>query len=266
MSRSVAFVALVPHPPILISEIGCGREREAAETLAAYSHLREQLAASRAERILLISSHGVITLRRFHILTAEPAGTLSRFGADLRFQFAGDPEFARAALDAAGEVPLAPAPFWEEGDHSAWVPLHLLDAAALDLPLAIAGVSFLPARDHFELGRLLRRTIDASGKRTAVIASGDGAHTLTQESPSGFHPQAREFQDAVDRAISEWDAEAAFGFNDELRQAVDESVVSPLAVLMGLLDGDAVEPRVLSAEAPWGVAYTAAEIALEPAD
>lgn len=266
MSSSVVFAALTPHPPILIPEIGRGQELEAAETLAAYVRLKQRLAESGAERILLISSHGVVTLRRFHILTAEPAGTLARFGADLRFQFPADPEFAQAALDAAGEVPLAPAPFWEEGDHSAWVPLHLLDAAALDLPLTIVGISFLPARDHFELGRLLRRAIDASGRRTAAIASGDGAHTLTETSPSGFHPQAQSFQDALDAAIAEWDAAAVLGFDDELRQAVDESVVSPLAVLMGLLDGDAVAPRVLSAEAPWGVAYTAAEIGLEPAD
>lgn len=261
----ITFAALVPHPPILLPQIGQGREREAAATLAAYAHLRDRLRASGAERILLIATHGIVTLHRFHVLAGPLQTGLARFNApEISLDLPADRPFADLLTEVARErgVPLSPTPLWEESDHSACVPLSLLDAEALGLPVAVVGISFLPAAAHLELGRAIAEALRRSAVPTAVIASGDGAHTLSDDSPSGFHPEARAFQDHVDAALARLDARALLNIDEDLRQAVDESVVSPAAALLGIAESRAACAKILSAEAPWGVAYTAAEIIL----
>lgn len=259
----VALAALVPHPPILLPQIGQGREREAAATLAAYAHLRACLKNSGAQRILLIATHGIVTLHRFHLLAGPLKTSLARFDApQISIDLPTDQPFNDLLLETARQrgIPLSPTPFWEESDHSACVPLTLLDAQSLQLPLAVVGISFLPAAAHLELGRAIADAIHRDGTPTAVIASGDGAHTLAQNSPSGFHPRARAFQDQFDRALAELDSNTLLDLDENLRQAVDESVVSPASVLLGITESRPARAKILSAEAPWGVAYTAAQI------
>ena len=266
MPASIPFAALVPHPPILLPQIGQGRERRAAATLNAYACLRDRLQNSGAQRILLIATHGIVTLHRFHLLAGPLQTSLANFNAPgISLDLPTDQPFTNLLLQVAREraTPLSPTPVWEESDHSACVPLALLDAQSLQLPIAVVGISFLPAAAHLELGRAIAEAIRRSGVPTAIIASGDGAHTLSEASPSGFHPEARAFQDQFDAALADLDPQALLDFGENLRQAVDESVVSPASVLLGIAESSPARAEILSAEAPWGVAYTAANITLD---
>lgn len=258
---TLSLAAVVPHPPILLPEIGAGREAAAQETLDAYAVIADALRADRPDRLLLISTHGIVTLGRFHLLTAPLTGDLEPFGApQCRIEQPNDPTFADAVLAAARrrEQPLAPVEHWEPHDHSAIVPLTLLHNALGETPTTVVSVCFRSSREHYEFGRCLAEAIASAPGRTAVVASGDGAHTLSAESPQGFHPQAAPFQRAFDDALQAWDTVAILGFEEELRREIDESVVSPTAVLAGILRGRPTRVELLAAEAPWGVAYTTA--------
>lgn len=265
---TISLAAVVPHPPILLPEIGCGREAATQATLDAYAAITRALQDDPPDRLLLISTHGIVTLGRFHLLTAPLTGDLEPFGApQCRIEQPHDPLLADAVLAAAEarRQPLAAVGHWEPHDHSAIVPLTLLADAISDTPTTVLSVSFRSAREHCAFGRSLAAAIDAVGGRTAVIASGDGAHTLTQESPQGFHPQAAPFQRAFDAALQAWETETILGFDEDLRRQIDESVVSPTAMLIGALQGQDIRVHPLTAEAPWGVAYTTALIELEAA-
>ena len=258
---TISLAAVVPHPPILLPEIGAGREAAARATLDAYAVIADALRASGPDRLLLISTHGIVTLGRFHLLTAPLAGDLEPFGAaQCRVEQPCDATLADLALAAARRCgqPLAPVEQWEPHDHSAIVPLTLLGDALGGTPTTVVSVCFRSAREHYAFGRCLAEAIAGAPGRTAVIASGDGAHTLSAESPQGFDPRAGPFQRAFDKALREWDTEAILGFDEELRREIDESVVSPTAVLAGVLHGQPTRVELLAAEAPWGVAYTTA--------
>lgn len=256
----ITFAALLPHPPILIAAIGAGRERAAQRTLEAYGEVGAQLRVARPERLLLISTHGIVTLRRFHLLAAPLHGSLAPFGApDCRIEQPHDRVLSVAIRRAAerDEQPLTTVEQWEPHDHSVLVPLSLLEDAVNGMPTVVVSVCFRSAAEHRQFGRSLVRAATEVPGATAVIASGDGAHTLRPDSPQGYHPQAALFQQAFEDALANWDIDALLGFDDGLRSEIDESVVSPTAILVGLLKGVA-SPRLLAAEAPWGVAYTTA--------
>ena len=263
---TISLAALLPHPPILLPQIGAGRETAAQQTLDAYAAVERELHRNPPDRLLLISTHGIVTLRRFHLLTAPLTGDLEPFGAPhCRIEQPYDPTFADALLQAAQthDQPLTPVTSWEPHDHSAIVPLTLLRNALADTPTTVLSISFRSTHDHHDLGYSLSEAVNSAPGRTAVIASGDGAHTLTTDSPHGFHPSAEPFQQAFDDALQRWNPESILSFDDDLRRQIDESVVSPTAVLTGLLHNQQVRPQLLSAEAPWGVAYTAALLHIE---
>ena len=51
------WAALMPHPPILVPEVGRGRENEARETLKGLELLAESLRDRRPDALLVLSPH-----------------------------------------------------------------------------------------------------------------------------------------------------------------------------------------------------------------
>lgn len=77
------WAAVMPHPPIIIPEVGQGREREASVTLQGMTKLMERLGEMEMpERLLLISPHQPYTIDAFSINRAPAVrGSLAPFGA-----------------------------------------------------------------------------------------------------------------------------------------------------------------------------------------
>ena len=255
--------AVLPHPPILLPEIGQGREAEAQATLDAYASVAGRLQDLEVRRLLMISTHGIVTLGRFHALRSEIAGDFGRFGAAaLTYGHRTDTVLIDAVMSAADDhdVPFTAVSSWEQSDHSIGVPIRLL-AGALPAQIAVVSMSFRSALDHVAAGRAVGAALAGIGERAAVIASGDAVHSLSDGSPIRQHPRASEVQQAIESAITAWSADGLMALDDGLRRAVDESVVSPTLMLMGALEGAAsVKARILAAEHPWGVGYVTALI------
>ncbi len=51
---------MVPHPPLIIPEIGRGEERKIQDTVDAYREIAGRIAALKPETIVLISPHQVM--------------------------------------------------------------------------------------------------------------------------------------------------------------------------------------------------------------
>ena len=254
--------AVVPHPPILLPQIAQGREVHAQATLDAYRAVGQRLRDAQVQRLLLISTHGVVTLNRFHILSSGLQGDFERFGRPrLTFEHPADRELVELILAAAeqDDVPLTSTPIWEQSDHSLGVPITLLQD---DLPdqVAVLSISFRSAQDHYRLGQTIGAALDGLDESTAIIASGDAVHRLNEHSPRGPHPRGAELQRQFETALADWNHQSLIEIDDSLRREVDESVISPTLILMGALGGRAARPHILCSEHPWGVGYVTALI------
>ena len=51
---------MVPHPPMIIPEIGKGREESVRETIDAYEKVAEEIARLKPETIIITSPHSVM--------------------------------------------------------------------------------------------------------------------------------------------------------------------------------------------------------------
>jgi len=254
--------AVLPHPPILLPQIAQGREAHAQATLNAYQTVAVRLRELGVQRLLLISTHGIVTLNRFHTLATDLSGNFERFGhPGLTFEHPIDQQMAQRLVASAesADLPLTQTTIWEQSDHSLGVPITLL-GDALPPAIGVVSISFRPPADHYRLGQSIGHALSELSEPTAIIASGDAVHRLNEDSPRGAHPRGQEVQQTYETALTSWDHETLIGMDDSLRREVDESVISPTLILMGAMqDLDAI-PRILSSEHPWGVGYVTALI------
>ena len=263
------FAAVTPHPPIIVPEVGRGQERVTQATLDAYAELRAELGEARPQVLVFICPHGPLRRDEFVVLRGALRGNLGRFGAqDVRFERETDTELVAALLAAAGErgVPLAAVEAWEPDDHSLWVPLYHLGAAAPQARVLLLAISFAEPRAHHALGEALAAVLAATPKRVAIVASADGAHALKQDGPYGYHPMAPVFEEQFHAAFEAWDQEAILSVEEQLRAQAAEDSIPSLAILMGALAPWAVHPHILASEAPWGVGYMTARVGVEEQD
>ena len=181
---------VVPHPPLLIPDIG-GKDRESVRsTSAAMDELSRRIAELDPEVLLMISPHTPPYRDSFTIKTAPMLeGSFASFGKpNVRISKQNDiglvEEIAKKA-EVEG-VPLIPSRAtstrWsgtgEELDHGLLVPLYYLDQA-LESPVVCFSISGLPYRDHFRLGEVAR---DACEERAQGVLrrSGDLSHALKE--------------------------------------------------------------------------------------
>lgn len=202
----LTFGVISPHPPIIIPEIG-GKEIEKVQrTTSALKLAAKTMAASKPERIVIISPHR---------------------------------------------------------EHGYQVPLYYLGKdLAPNIEVERILVTDSSYEHYFELGKRYGKEIEKSGKRTAVIASGDLSHVLKADGPYGFHPAGPKLDEIIVKAVSDRDAAGLLKIDQELLRNGAECGLRSILFLFGVFEGKNYSTEVLSYEGPFGVGYMVATFTL----
>lgn len=182
----------VPHPPIILPEIGRGEEKKIARTTAAYREVMRRAAALEPDTVVITSPHATLYSDYFHISPGKKAvGDFSAFRCpEVKIEAAYDDVFSKALADACAADNL-PAGFLGERepalDHGTMIPLYFLQPE-LKKPVKVVriGLSGLAADVHYRLGQMIKETAEKLGRRVVFIASGDLSHKLKADGPYGF--------------------------------------------------------------------------------
>lgn len=79
---SVVGAIMVPHPPIILPEVGRGEEKKIAATAAAYEQAAALVPELRPDTIVLASPHSILYSDYFHISPGKAAkGDMGQFRA-----------------------------------------------------------------------------------------------------------------------------------------------------------------------------------------
>lgn len=251
----------MPHPPILVPEVGGERLELLSQTVAGLQTVAGQIEHHRVETLLIVSPHGPGTASAFALAGgARARADFSRFGAPgARLEWACDTEVRDLIMDAAQDVLLDPA--WAESlDWGCSVPLYHLPR----LPLVPVSTSGAGPHAHYELGKTVGLALANHPRRVAVVASADLSHGLSPGAPSGFRPEGEVFDRHYAEAVKQWDVAWILGRTRDERRAAAEDAVPQTAFLMGALTHLSPAPRVLSYQAPFGVGYLVADVQVQP--
>ena len=102
---AVAAAFMVPHPPMIVPEVGRGGEKQIARTAEAYRRVAKEIAALKPETIVISSPHTVMYRDYFHISPGrEAGGSFADFRApDVKFTVGYDVELRDAVCRLARE-------------------------------------------------------------------------------------------------------------------------------------------------------------------
>jgi AmmeMemoRadiSam system protein A/AmmeMemoRadiSam system protein B len=260
MSILAAFA--VPHPPIILPEVGHGEEKKIARTTEAYRTVMKQAAALCPDTLVITSPHADSYLDYFAISPGPKAsGDFGQFRApQVTISVQYDAPLAQA-ISRAAEAEELPAGLLgtrhDDLDHGTMIPLYFFrQFLSLDqVKIVRIGLSGLSAGAHYHLGQLIARCSEALGRRTVFIASGDLSHKLKKDGPYGFAAEGPVFDKACMEALGKADFLSLLTMDHGLCTRAAECGLRSFWIMAGALDCKAVKAEALSHEDVFGVGY-----------
>ena len=251
---------MVPHPPMIVPEVGRGGEKDIEKTVRAYERVAEEVAALRPETIIVTSPHTVMYTDYFHISPGRSAtGSFAQFRAkNVRFEEEYDTELIRAVTDIAQENAFPAGTLGERDaslDHGVMVPLYFIEKLYKDFKLVRIGLSGFPLAMHYELGQILRRAVQETGRRVVIIASGDLSHKLQTYGPYGFADEGPQYDERIMDVMGRGAFGELFDFEESFCEKAAECGHRSFVIMAGAFDGQAVRSKMLSHEDVTGVGY-----------
>lgn len=247
----LVYSAFVPHPPILVPEIGQGEEEKCSDTLSSYREIAKNLLQAQVETVLLVSPHATLLREGVTILRDEViSGDFGQFGIPkIRLSFSNHLQLANALAEDLDEG----IPYSAELDHGALVPLYFLHEAGWQGKLVLIS---MPMEHPERYGQKIAQTLKNFSERIALIASGDLSHRLKKEGPYGLHPSGPEFDQQIVSALTR-DPSQIQSIPWDIAEDAGECGWRSLRLALAVQEG---MPRVLSYEATFGVGYLVAEL------
>lgn len=258
-------VVFMPHPPIIIPEIGGGKEIEAKETINGMHQLGRLISELKPETIIFITPHGNSFRNGTCILDANKLnGDFSPFGfpqikcekrvnqdlTDALYQSFESEDFVTVLMD---EKLAKQYKVKVSLDHGVMVPMFFIDKYYSDYDIVHITPGFTPLEENYKLGQHIQSV--TKDKNVLLICSGDMSHALNDSGPYNYHPSGTVFDKAVEQAIINSDPIALMSLDNQVIEEAAQCGLSSFIMGFGYLDGIGYESEVLSYEGPFGVGY-----------
>lgn len=251
---------MLPHPPLIIPDIGRGKEQEIQNTIDAYHKAAQELAALRPETILLLSPHQTMYADYFHISPGRSArGDFGQFGAkEVCMEVSYDTEFVTYLGGIAGSHNLHAGTLGEREkklDHGTMVPLWFVNQYYTEYRLVRIGLSGFPLTAHYRLGQCIREVAEMLGRKAVIIASGDLSHRLKEDGPYGYRKEGPQYDARIMDVMERGAFGELFSFSESFCETAAECGHRSFTIMAGAFDRTSPDVERLSYEGPFGVGY-----------
>lgn len=262
----------VPHPPIVIPQIGQGSLTRCQKTHQALVAMAKDIYQLAPKRIVIISPHGTVFSDGMGILyTPTLQGDFHGFGyPEIGLSFKNDMGFIDSLIVQAGKSNIVLAKIDEafaedmqipyQLDHGALVPLWFIKEQNIVVDLVHITYGLLSPAVLYQFGQILRQVIKSSNGDTVLLASGDMSHALMDSGPYQFDPNGINFDEMVVSSFKNSDPYEFLTYPAKKREASKECGYRSLCIAWGAYDRLMVTTEVLSYEGPFGVGYLVASI------
>ena len=251
---------MVPHPKELIPDIGRGKEWKYPRTIEAYRRIAQEIREIEPETILVISPHAALFQDYFHIFSEQSIhGDFQGEGAgQIRFDLSNDTELVNE-IERLAEGKGFPAGTKGQADEfldvGTMVPLYFIQQVYSKFKLVRIGISDLSDANHQFFGRMIARATENTDRRVVVLASGDLSHRLLPDSPYGYMPEGKVYDEALMKVMGEGDFFYMKDLPPALRNAAGECGHRAFLILSGILQETDYQAEAVSYESPYGIGH-----------
>lgn len=275
MNGSILFGALVPHPPLLIPDIGGDEREQIAQTEEAMRTLAAEVTSAGPELLVILSPHGPMFEDAVTVMGGPSLkGNLKAFDSPVAMEFPADDDLAMAVVEEA-QASGSPVFFMAEDlkdefdvemelDYGALVPLYFFREAGYRGPVLHISPGFLDVESLYRSGIHIGKSLRERGIRAVIIGSGDNSHALSHDSPEGFREEGPRFDSIVSACIKRHNWLELLTLEQEFRERAAEDTIPSMALMLGMFDEIQLTGSVISYEGMTGVGYTVARMSPGP--
>lgn len=267
---------LMPHPPILIPQIGRGEEKRAEQTIKACQLIGEEIHSIGPDVIIIITPHGpvfrdAVAITRVNFLT----GDFSKFGlGDLKIEKNLNLEITDEIISNGQELQIPIVQINEnsrrdynikcELDHGSMVPLYFIDKFYKNYKLVHITYGILSPVDLYKFGTAIKRAVYDLAFNAIVIASGDLSHRLSDSGPYEYNVNGPLFDKTIIELLEQGSVKDIFSLDNTMIEAAGECGLRSIYTMLGTMDGCGIRGQKLSYEGPFGVGYGVLRLLNEP--
>lgn len=271
------YVYVMPHPPIIMEEIGGDETATANSTVTGMTILAKEIAKLKPKTIVFITPHGNSfsngtclldkselkgdfgNFRHEHITFSKP---VNRELTECIHNQLESKDIISVLMDeptAAGyHVPIAL-------DHGVMVPMYFIDKYYSDYDIVHITPGFTDLSENYEIGQLIQKAVEEYTQQpthqedlepsVVVVASGDLSHALSNSGPYPYHESGPIFDEIIKLAITKTDPMSLIRMEKQIIDEAAQCGLRSILIGFGYLDGYRMESRVVSYEGPFGVGY-----------
>ncbi len=257
----------VPHPPIIIPEVGEGRERAAKATIDGMHEVAKAVSKIKPEVIICITPHGTVFDDGVCIID-EPtiSGDLSQFGfQNLTIKKEINQELTHELCNLLEEVDISHIAMTKKLskkfgvnvflDHGCFVPLYYIDKEYTDYKILHITIGYTSIVEHYEIGMAIRKALNNCQKRGLILGSGDLSHALSNSGPYKYNENGPLFDKLIIKHLEEGNFNEILKLSPDLVENAATCAFRPFIMMAGAFDSFDVESKLFSYEGPFGVGY-----------
>lgn len=255
---SIVSSYMVPHPPLIVSEVGEGKESEVLETIHSYEKIAQDIANIKPDTIIISSPHAPLYSDYFYLSSGlKVEGSFENFSApEVSFSEINDVSLVEK-IEELAKIENFPAGRGKETllDHGVMVPLYFIRKYCSDFKVVVVGLSFLPLIDNYKMGMIISKAVDALDRRAVFVASGDLSHKLQDYGPYGFVKEGPMYDERIMNIMKNASFDKLISFDSVLMDKASECGHRSFLIMAGALDGKKVLPKMFSHQDITGVGY-----------
>ncbi|WP_432667272.1 AmmeMemoRadiSam system protein A [Wukongibacter baidiensis] len=269
---------LMPHPPIILREIGKGKEKEIQSTIDGMEEVARNIKEKMPKTIILITPHGPVFSDAIAIsIKSQLEGNMAGFGAEqVKIVKDNDLELANRIIKYANKMDIPCAMVDDEFakeynistelDHGTMVPLYFVDKEYIHYRLIHITYGLLPNEDLYSFGKSIQEAVEEGEENVVVIASGDLSHKLKEDGPYGYNSAGPEYDNLIINLIENLEVEKIIDIDRSLCEEAGECGMRSIDIMLGSCDGYKISSEVISYEGPFGVGYGVAKLEMQNRD
>jgi MEMO1 family protein len=258
---------LMPHPPIVIPEVGKGEEKKISSTNESLHQLGREIAEKSPGTIIVITPHGTMFQDALALAYEDNIqGSFKNFGVP---QVSLTLEINKALTNRIFELAMQediPAVMTTNElldqydssisiDHGVLVPLYFIDKYYKDYKLIHITYAPLSDMELYKFGMLITKAVEDLNEKVVFIASGDLSHRLKQEGPYDYSPYGEKFDKEFLDRLKEGNVMGLFNMDKETVCSAGECGRRSVFIMLGALEGKKFYGDLLSYEGTFGVGY-----------
>lgn len=277
MGKISAFYAM-PHPPIVIPEVGKGEESKIKETYDACFQVAKEVSKIKPDTIIIVTPHGPLFSDAVSISADHQIqGDLSKFGApEVELNLEIDQSLVDKIIGYSEREDIAVADITKssakrygiqyELDHGSIVPLYFINQKFSDYKIVHITYGMLPKIQLYQLGMLIQKAVEDSDKNAVLIASGDLSHKLASKGPYEYSPYGEKFDKEIISLLEKGDVLGVLNMDPTMVEEAGECGLRSYYIMLGAMQGYDIKGNLLSYEGTFGVGYSVMSFSIQESD